>query len=73
MGGWKPRSRILCLDKVSPLTLGGAEVRLREIQRRLACRDHELDTVCGRSFVEYTDFKPAVLGFVRYPKHSRVI
>jgi glycosyltransferase involved in cell wall biosynthesis len=44
--------RILYVNKVSPLTHGGAELRLREISRRLASRGHEVHVVCGKNFPE---------------------
>jgi glycosyltransferase involved in cell wall biosynthesis len=42
--------RILYVNKVSPLTHGGAELRLREISRQLASRGHEVHVVCGKNF-----------------------
>jgi len=47
--------RILYVNKVSPLTHGGAELRLREISRRLASRGHEVHVVCGKNFPELPD------------------
>lgn len=40
------------MNKVSPLTIGGAELRLLEISRRLASRGHEVHVVCGRNLPE---------------------
>jgi len=47
--------RILYVNKVSPLTHGGAELRLREISSRLASRGHEVHVVCGKNFPELPD------------------
>ena len=55
MQGSKPRLRILYVNKVSPLTLGGAELRLREVCSRLASRGHEVHVVCGKNFPELPD------------------
>ncbi|MBA3474636.1 MAG: glycosyltransferase family 4 protein [Rubrobacter sp.] len=37
------------MNKVSPLTIGGSELRLREISRRLASHGHEVHVVCGKN------------------------
>jgi len=42
--------KILYVNKISPFTIGGAEVRLWEISRRLASRGHEVHVVCGKNF-----------------------
>ena len=55
MPGLKPHLKILYVNKVSPLTIGGAELRLREISRRLASRGHEVHVVCGKNLPELPD------------------
>ncbi len=44
--------RILYVNKASPFTIGGAELRLWEIARRLASRGHKVQIVCGRNLPE---------------------
>lgn len=51
----EPLLKILYVNKVSPLTHGGSELRLREISRRLASRGHEVYIVCGKNFPELPD------------------
>lgn len=41
--------RIVYVNKVWPLTTGGAELRLWELARGLAARGHDVSIVCGRN------------------------
>lgn len=47
--------RILYVNKISPLTGGGAELRLWEVARHLARRGHQVDIVCGKHKADLPD------------------
>lgn len=41
--------RILYVNKVSPIFIGGAETRLKEIGGRLVKKGHEINIICGKT------------------------
>lgn len=41
--------RVLYVNKISPLTGGGAELRLWQVARGLARRGHRVEVICGRN------------------------
>lgn len=49
--------RILYINKISPLTYAGSEVRVWEIARRLVTHGHEVHVVCGKNTPDLPDYQ----------------